>query len=341
MKKKLAYVDYWSHKNTKSGDFLRDILSENFEITNFWWKENDNIPLDQLDKFDYIFFFHVMFPYQVMKRFKNKKIMWAPMYDALNFRNNFFKKIFWKQISNLGIKILIFSKKISESIGNENIKFLKLNYYLKPNENNESRLLKKINIFFWDRGRIRLEDWLKYFDKKEINEIIYFQKFDPNLDINGDNYLEKFKDFKIKVIKESFLPKEKFLELSKNCNVFIAPRKKEGIGIALVEAISRGQYIVGYDDATMNEYITDEKIGFLYNEKVLNQVKAENIIDNYDFRLKNANLKYAEWNDSKRKILNFFDEKNELVKRIYFIPLFLLDDLKYYLKKIFRINFYY
>ena len=56
MKKKLAYVDYWSHKNTKSGDFLRDILSENFEITNFWWKENDNIPLDQLDKFDYIFF---------------------------------------------------------------------------------------------------------------------------------------------------------------------------------------------------------------------------------------------------------------------------------------------
>ena len=52
-----------------------------------------------------------MFPYQVMKRFKNKKIMWAPMYDALNFRNNFFKKIFWKQISNLGIKILIFLKR--------------------------------------------------------------------------------------------------------------------------------------------------------------------------------------------------------------------------------------
>ena len=48
--------------------------------------------------------------------------MWAPMYDALNFRN-IFKKNFLKQISNLGIKILIFSKKISESIGNENIKF--------------------------------------------------------------------------------------------------------------------------------------------------------------------------------------------------------------------------
>ena len=122
--------------------------------------------------------------------------------------------------------------------------------------------------------------------------------------------------------------------------MYLLLKKKEEIGIALVEAISRGQYIVGYDDATMNEYILMKKL-VLYNEKVLNQVKAENIIDNYDFRIKNANLKYAEWNDSKRKILNFFDEKNELVKRIYFIPLFLLDDLKYYLKKIFRINFYY
>ena len=31
-KKRLAFVDYWSHKSTKSGDFLREILSEKFEI---------------------------------------------------------------------------------------------------------------------------------------------------------------------------------------------------------------------------------------------------------------------------------------------------------------------
>ena len=32
-KKRLAYIDYWSHKFTRSGDFLREILSEEFEIT--------------------------------------------------------------------------------------------------------------------------------------------------------------------------------------------------------------------------------------------------------------------------------------------------------------------
>ena len=35
-KKKLAYVDFWTHKDTKSGDFLREILSKEFEIYFFF-----------------------------------------------------------------------------------------------------------------------------------------------------------------------------------------------------------------------------------------------------------------------------------------------------------------
>ena len=43
-KKRLAYIDYWSHQNTKSGDFLREIFSKEFEVTDFWWKPNEKIP---------------------------------------------------------------------------------------------------------------------------------------------------------------------------------------------------------------------------------------------------------------------------------------------------------
>jgi len=343
MKKKLAYVDYWSHKNTRSGNFLREILSEKFEITDFWWKEKDNIPLDTLDEFDYIFFFHVMFPYQIMKKLKNKKIMWAPMYDALNFRNNFFRSIFWKQISYLGIKVLAFSKKISKNIENENIKNLNLSYYIEPsNQKKNDNFLSKINIFFWDRGRIKFEDWIEFFNKDDINEITYFPKFDPSIIIEKEiDYKKKYNEFKINIIKDKFLPKDKFLELSSNCNVFIAPRKKEGIGIATVEAISRGQYIVGFNDSTMNEYIADDKIGFLFDSKNHGKIKLQNIIDNYKYRIENANSKYNEWNKNKKKIIDFFEEKNELVRKYHFIPLFMIDNLKYKLKKIFKINFYY
>ena len=55
-KKQLAYVDYWTHQSTRSGDFLREILSEEFEITDFWWNPNNKIPLNEISKFEYIFF---------------------------------------------------------------------------------------------------------------------------------------------------------------------------------------------------------------------------------------------------------------------------------------------
>ena len=70
------------------------------------------------------------------------------MYDALNFRNFFFKSIFWKQISNLGIKVLEFSNKITQSIGTEEIDSLKLNYFIKQNFPSSIDLQKKLNIFF-------------------------------------------------------------------------------------------------------------------------------------------------------------------------------------------------
>ena len=195
-KKRLAFVDYWSHKSTKSGDFLREIFLEKFEITDFWWKEKEKIPLDELNKFDYIFFFHVMFPHQIMRKLKNKKLMWAPMYDALNFRNSFFKSIFWKQISNLGIKVLKFSNKINDYIKDEKIDSLKLNYYLKPNIISSFKNQSKLNIFFWDRGRIQLNEWLDLFEEDDINEILYFPKPDPGQKINETNYLNIYKKYK-------------------------------------------------------------------------------------------------------------------------------------------------
>ena len=59
-KKRLAYIDYWSHRYTKSGDFLREILAEEFEITDFWWKKKKKYHLKKLMTLN-TYFFHVFF----------------------------------------------------------------------------------------------------------------------------------------------------------------------------------------------------------------------------------------------------------------------------------------
>ena len=340
-KKPLAYVDYWSHKYTKSGDFLREILSEEFEITDFWWKPNNKIPLNEINKFEYIFFFHVMFPHQIMKKLEKKKIMWAPMYDALNFRNSFLKSIFWKQISNLGIKVLEFSDKITQSIETEEIDSLKLNYFIKPNFSSSIDQQMKLNIFFWDRGRIKIDDWLHLFDQEEINEIVYFPQPDPGMKIaNNDNLIKK-KNYNINLIDKKFLPKSEYLSLFEKCNVFIAPRKKEGIGITIVEAISKGMFVVGYNDSTMNEYVSDKKVGFIFDEKTTEKINTKYIIENYEYRKKYAELSYNKWIQSKKKIIPLLKQETKIIKKIHFFPLFLLDDIKFLIKKIFNINFFY
>ena len=340
-KNRLAYVDYWSHQSTRSGDFLREILSEEFEITDFWWKPKDKIPLNEINKFEYIFFFHVMFPHQIMKKLEKKKIMWAPMYDALNFRSSFLKSIFWKQISNLGIKVLEFSDKITQSIGKEEVDTLKLNYFIKPNFCSPIDQQEKLNIFFWDRGRIKIEDWLHLFNQKDINQIVYFPKADPGTKIINDENLIKNKNYNINLIDQKFLKKSEYLSLFEKCNVFIAPRKKEGIGITIVEAVSKGMFVVGYNDSTMNEYVPEKKVGFLFDEKTTDKINTKDIIENYEYRKKYAELNYNKWIQSKKKIIPLLKQEPKFIKKIHFIPLFLIDDIKFLIKKLFNINFFY
>tara|TARA_Y100000590_G_scaffold459863_1_gene617963 strand:- start:1453 stop:2511 length:1059 start_codon:yes stop_codon:yes gene_type:complete len=346
-KKRLAYVDFYTHKNTKSGDFLREILSEEFEITDFWWKPREKFPLNDLKKYDFIFFFHIIFPYQLMRKLKGKRIMWAPMYDgldkygAVNFTNTFLKRIFWDQMASLGVKVLKFSDKITESIGQSKLDTLKLKYYVKTDFSSSQINQKKLNIFFWDRGGVKFDDWIKIFKSEDINEILYF----PNPDYgrkesNISKYLNR-KDLKITLIKNEFLSKEDFLNLLSKCNVFVAPRKKEGIGMALVEAISKGMYVVGYNDSTMNEYIENENNGFLFDEKNIKEINTDSIINSYHLRKSLAEINYNAWLEEKKNILPFFSKKINNYKKLSSIFLFFISDINFLIKRILKINYFY
>tara|TARA_Y100000294_G_C8457872_1_gene297349 strand:- start:3 stop:812 length:810 start_codon:yes stop_codon:yes gene_type:complete len=267
--------------------------------------------------------------------------MWAPMYDALNFRNSFFRSIFWKQITNLGIKVLKFSDKITQSIGKEEVDSLRLNYFIKPNFSSSINQQTKLNIFFWDRGRIKINDWLHLFNQKEINQIVYFPQPDPGIKIVSNDNLIKNKNYNIELIDKKFLPKSEYLSLFEKCNVFIAPRKKEGIGMTIVEAISKGMFVVGYNDSTMNEYISDKKVGFIFDEKTAEKINTKDIIENYEHRKKYAELNYNKWIQDKKKIIPLLKEETKTIKKMHFFPLFLIDDIKFLIKKIFSINFFY
>ena len=92
-----------------------------------------------------------------------------------------------------------------------------------------------------------------------------------------------------------------------------------------------GKYIVANNDSTMNEYINNNKIGFLIDENTKKKINISDIINFKTYRETNSRKMFAKWNIDKNKILKFSDKKslnkkNEYLKRIIFF-----DD---YLKKI-------
>ena len=65
----------------------------------------------------------------------------------------------------------------------------------------------------------------------------------------------------MEVKKIGYIEKSKYNEYLSSHNVYISPRFREGIGIAYLEALSYGMFIVGINAPTMNEYIDSNKIG--------------------------------------------------------------------------------
>ena len=98
------------------------------------------------------------------------------------------------------------------------------------------------------------------------------------------------------------------------------------------------KYLFAYNDATMNEYIVNKKIGLLFNKKKITQFKLRNLNNNFNYRKKYADLGYKNWHVDKNKIIVFFQRKtkfnkvNSLIVKLYI----LIDYYKYLIKNIYN-----
>jgi glycosyltransferase involved in cell wall biosynthesis len=59
------------------------------------------------------------------------------------------------------------------------------------------------------------------------------------------------------------LPRQDYLGLFNQANIFIAPRLSEGVGLTFIEALARGCAVFAYNAPTMNEYISSGMNGYL------------------------------------------------------------------------------
>ena len=254
------------------------------------------------------------------------------MYDNLSFDWKY-----WKKIKYANIKLLCFSKKVKLHVDKLGCRNIGLKYFFRPKEIKFKTPQKNLNIFFWYRNDIKLNDWIGLFDLNKINKIIYLDCPDPEK--KSEEFAKITLDkYKIELVKKPFQKNPtQYIEYVKNCDVYISPRKQEGIGMGFLEAISMGKYIVSNDDSTMNEYITDKRIGFLINKKNDKLIDYNDIINSVNYRIQFAKNGYLQWLKQKNEIINFFSSNlNKGKKNLFTEILFFLDFIKFYIKKFYK-----
>ena len=129
-----------------------------------------------------------------------------------------------------------------------------------------------------NKRRKRIFDMLKSHPQGLNGEAISQQLGVSSRTIRSDikalqDALEKYN---IKII-DWFESKEEYINTIKFVDVYFAPRIYEGIGLSFLEIMSYGKYIVAFNNPTMNEYIINQKNGFLFDFKTTDIVNFSKI----------------------------------------------------------------
>jgi|694.fasta_scaffold10821_7 hypothetical protein len=185
---------------------------------------------------------------------------WVPMWDQAQG----YSQEWWNSLPK-NLKIISFSKNITKMSKKAGLRTFEIKYYCNPKDFEPTDWSHGISIFYWNRVGLIGPRFVKKINKSLNSKKMTFRPtIDPRIDKDMYyNLPDRIGGAVVKTIEPK--SKEEYINLTKSTNVYIAPRKSEGIGMSFLEAMARGSAVVAFDAPTMNEYIDDGKNGILLN----------------------------------------------------------------------------
>lgn len=244
---KLLFIDHECHKRTRSAEFFLAVVRKAFDVIEHYYSQYYRVGALKVAKDCDV---AVIWEFPISRWrffFPGKRNVFVPMYD-----NEWASYWQWKRIAWSGMGVISFCDKVTEHArrcGVTNI--LDVRYFPDPDSLPKEKGDPK-RVFLWERG--------------EITRSVAEKLFPPS-----DGYV-----FDVKRADE-FLERDAYLARIAKCGIVIAPRRKEGIGMAFLEAMAMGKCVVANDDATMNEYIENGENGILFSSCEVRPVSAESV----------------------------------------------------------------
>ncbi|MBO7672688.1 glycosyltransferase [bacterium] len=325
---KLLYIGHAYHNKTKSTEFLQDILAQRYEVEKF-----DFDPCkDSFDvfkklkgkKYDVVVILQIMPSVKELRKYISfNRMAFFPMYDD---KGNLDGEL-WLEYADCNI--INFSKTLHEECLKRGFSSNYIQYFPKPvkieNFGDEK------SVFLWQRTNI-INPFVveKLLDTENINHFYLHNAPDP-----GHSLSEPPESLKNKTkITTWFATKNDLLNHIQKSAVYIAPRLFEGIGMSFLEAMALGRCVIAPNNPTMNEYIENNKTGYLYDINNPEQIEIKNIRKIQEDSAKYIENGYKNWEENKLSVLEWINKKPEPQK----FKIWLNYNKKNFLKNMFSIS---
>lgn len=262
---RLTYVGHSYHQRTGSTVFVQDLLKTRFEVTTLldesWLPGRP--PLRAADvnatRPERVVFFQQLPRRSELARLDCANVTWMPMHDNLvHYASRTFMKL-----RPAGLKALCFSHADRDTLAAAGFETLHVRYY-PPTADARQSSASDFSVFFWMRTPdIGWRTVKQLLGAARPARIVLRTAADPGHALEMPTAAERA-EYRVEV-HEGWMEPAEYRRLLTGCSVFVAPRPREGIGQATLEAMAAGLAVVAPNQPTMNEYIRHGENGYLYD----------------------------------------------------------------------------
>jgi len=253
MTTKVAFIDHPFHRKTRSSNFFVSLLSERFAVHIFYLEPDPRPMMQEIADSDYdlIVCWQTEFcaPYFLLR---GKRVVCIPMYDGVENAPD------WYWLAMRQARFVNFSETLHQRHRSLGIESTYARYFGSPKMDLPQAKFQTLRGFFWQR---RPEDGLNYkFARSVLGKItasIHIHNAPDSA--AADDWQPDF-GFTVSHFSDDATEYKQALEDS---NIFLSPRRTEGIGHPLIEAMARGMCVIAHDKPTANEYIVHGVNGIL------------------------------------------------------------------------------
>ena len=207
---------------------------------------------------------------------ERKVVVAVPMIDDMMHRTIGY----FRELQNIRFLAFSYNLYVFLKAAGCNVRYLK--FMPKPPNRITNKDFSK--IYFWERTpeHLNIQDLLKVFSGHE-KTILYRPFADSSRGIKHVQSRSLFSgDARVQIINSNWSTRNIYDKSIGNCGIFIAPRKFEGIGLSMLEAMSNGMVLAGLPHPTLSEYVESGMNGLLIR-------KLDRPLGMYDFEKIQAN----------------------------------------------------